>query len=360
MTEVTPSVLVIAKSACVTGVFVGVEVGVKVGVCVAVGVSVGVNVAVGVSVGVLVGVLVGVMVGVLVDVLVGVLVGVSVGVFVGVCEGVTEAVGVLVGVKVCVLVGVSVGVLVGVKVGVFVAVFVGVLVGVAVGAKTVTVLDPVLFASLISVRTLFGSTMAVLTRLPAEAGVTVKLTAKLPVVAPTVTDAPLAVQLNVPAVILQLILAEFVILTKLPAVGVPYVGPTGNGSLKRVCPLVKTAPELPLFETVRVHVKVLPATIVPLTLSAFVIDRSAARFTVWLDVFEVMPLTVAEAVFVTVPAVTSAAVIVYVALHVILSPTSNQSSRSPTVLTAGHVTVALSSVTVTGPSRGAKPLFVTT
>src|SRR5829696_8741099 len=43
------------------------------------------------------------------------------------------------------------------------------------GARTVTVSAPVLFASFASVMTLFGSTVAVFTRLPAEAGVTVKL-----------------------------------------------------------------------------------------------------------------------------------------------------------------------------------------
>ena len=89
------------------------------------------------------------------------------------------------------------------------------------GAITVTVLEPVLFASLFSAILLFGSTVAVLAKLPAEAGVAVKLTAKLPVVAPIVTDAPLAIQLNVPAVMLQLILAELVIPTKLPVVGAP-------------------------------------------------------------------------------------------------------------------------------------------
>ena len=68
---------------------------------------------------------------------------------------------------------------------------------------------------------------------------------------------------------------------------------------------------------------------------------------------------VAEAVFVTEVAVISARVTVYVAVHVTLSPGSRYASRSPTVLTAGQVTVALSSVTVTGPRRGADPLFVT-
>jgi predicted lysophospholipase L1 biosynthesis ABC-type transport system permease subunit len=81
--------------------------------------------------------------------------------------------------------------------------------------------------------------------------------------------------------------------------------------------------------------------------------------TVLVSVLEVTLLTVAEAMFVTEPAVTSLARIVYVAVHVILSPTSSQSSPSPTVLTAGHVTVVLLSETVTGPSRDAYPLFVT-
>lgn len=101
------------------------------------------------------------------------------------------------------------------------------------GATAVTVFEPVLFDSLVSVILLFGSTVAVFARLAAVAGVTVKLTAKLPVV-PIVTEPPLAVQESVPEVILQLILAEFVMLVNEPAVGVPYVGPDGNGSLKMV------------------------------------------------------------------------------------------------------------------------------
>ena len=67
------------------------------------------------------------------------------------------------------------------------------------------------------------------------------------------------------------------------------------------------APELPPLETVKVHVKVLPMPVTSLTLLVFVIVRSAARFTVLLSVLDVTPLTVAEAVFVTKPAVTSAA-----------------------------------------------------
>jgi hypothetical protein len=180
---------VVALSSCAIGGF-GIFVGVFVGVCVVVGVFVGVCEGVAVAVGVLVGVFVGVSVGVLVGVFVGVSVGVfvgvfvavPVGVFVGVSVGVLVAVsvGVVDGVFVSVLVGVSVGVfvsvlvavLVGVFVGVFVEVLVGVLVGVFVGVRTLTVFEPVLLASLLSVTLLFGSTVAVLARLPTAVGMT--------------------------------------------------------------------------------------------------------------------------------------------------------------------------------------------
>lgn len=121
-----------------------------------------------------------------------------------------------------------------------------------------------------------------------------------------------------------------------------------------------TASAMPLFVTVIVQLNVPFCATLPVTLFVFVTVRSASeRYTVTLDVFEVTLPIVAEAVLVTRAAVISAAVTVYVAVQVRLSPGSNQSSRSPTVLTAGQVTVALSSVTVTGPSRGANPLFVT-
>ena len=42
------------------------------------------------------------------------------------------------------------------------------------------------------------------------------------------------------------------------------------------------------------------------------------------------------------------------------SPGSSTPSRSPTVETAGHVTVALSSATVTGPANPTFPVLVTT
>ena len=101
------------------------------------------------------------------------------------------------------------------------------------GAITVTVSVPVLFVSFVSVILLFGSTVAVFARLPAEAGVTLKVTTKLPPI-PIPAEPPFAIQESVPAEIVQLILAEFVMLTKVPTVGVPYVGPTGSGSLKMV------------------------------------------------------------------------------------------------------------------------------
>jgi len=189
------------------GIFVGVLVGVFVGVFVAVFVAVFVGVLVSVSVGVLVSVLVGVAVGVFVDVLVGVFVRVPVGVFVGVSVGVLVAVSVEVVVGVGVSVGVFVGVLVGVSVGVFVgvlvAVLVAVLVGVFVGTRTVTVFEPVLFVSLLSGTLLFGSTVAVLARLPAALGVALNVILNE---APTGSvTAPFATQLNVVPVIEQLI-----------------------------------------------------------------------------------------------------------------------------------------------------------
>ena len=122
------------------------------------------------------------------------MVGVSVGVFVAVF------VGVLVGVSV----GVLVEVLVGVFVGVFVAVFVGVLVGVDVGVTTVTVFDPVLLASLPSATLLFGSTVAVLARLPTAVGVTVNVILNDEPVGRV--TAPLAAQLKAVPVMAQLII----------------------------------------------------------------------------------------------------------------------------------------------------------
>ena len=181
------------------GVFVGALVDVCEGVAVAVGVFVGVSVAVlvavfvDVSVGVCVAVFVGVSVGVSIAVLVEVFVGVSVGVFVDV----------LVGVFVEVSVGVFVAVLVGVLDGVLVRVAVDVLVGVAVGARTITVSEPVLLVSLPSTTLLFGSTLAVFARLPADVGVTANVTLKN-APAGSVT-APLATQAKAVPVIEQLI-----------------------------------------------------------------------------------------------------------------------------------------------------------
>lgn len=64
-------------------------------------------------------------------------------------------------------------------------------------------------------------------------------------------------------------------------------------------------------------------TTLPLTLLVLVTVKSAIwRFTVRVAVFEVTPETAAEATFVTKPAVTSAAVTVYVAVHVMDSPES--------------------------------------
>ncbi len=51
---------------------------------------------------------------------------------------------------------------------------------------------------------------------------------------------------------------------------------------------------------------------------------------------------------------------VYDAVHVTLSPGSKSVSLLPTVVSAGQVTVVLSSATVTGPASVTLPMFVTT
>lgn len=88
------------------------------------------------------------------------------------------------------------------------------------GIRMVTVSEPVLFESFISVTLLFGSIVAIFARLALEAGVTAKVTATLPAV-PIVTVPPFAAQLSVPVVMLQLILADPVTLVKEPAAGAP-------------------------------------------------------------------------------------------------------------------------------------------
>jgi hypothetical protein len=75
--------------------------------------------------------------------------------------------------------------------------------------------------------------------------------------------------------------------------------------------------------------------------------------------FESIWPALALAVFVTEPALRSACVIAYVAEQVIASAGSRKPSLFPTVLTAGQVAVALSSATVTGPTRRTFPVFVT-
>jgi hypothetical protein len=183
-------------------VFVGVLVGVTVG---AAGVFVAVSVGVGGT-----------------EVFVGVLVSVGVG-------GTTVAVGVLVSVGVggtTVAVGVLVSVGVG-GTGVLVAVAVGVLLGVGVGVFATTVfVAQVLLLSLDSPMLLFGSTE----QLPPPRGllyvsplteVTGITTSNLPVVAPSVTVPPLAVQVNVLLVIAQLMFPLLVTLTTFATLGVP-------------------------------------------------------------------------------------------------------------------------------------------
>src|SRR5215510_10947495 len=91
------------------------------------------------------------------------------------------------------------------------------------------------------------------------------------------------------------------------------------------------------------------------------IDTSAEveSGTIFVDWFEFTLSAVAWAVFVTCAFETSVGVTMYVAVQVIDSPGSRKLSRSPTVVTAGQVTVARLSDTVTGPASGAKPLLVT-
>ena len=74
--------------------------------------------------------------------------------------------------------------------------------------------------------------------------------------------------------------------------------------------------------------------------------------TVSLSGFDVTVPLVAVAVFVTEPASRSACPMVYVAVQVIDAPTAR-------LVSAGQVTVALSSLTVNGPASVTLPLFVT-
>ena len=68
---------------------------------------------------------------------------------------------------------------------------------------------------------------------------------------------------------------------------------------------------MPLLVTVIVQLNVPPSGIVPLTLFDLLTVRSGIKYpTVSLSVFDVTPAAVAEAVFVTDPAATSAAVTV--------------------------------------------------
>ncbi len=125
-------------------------------------------------------------------------------------------------------------------------------------------------------------------------------------------------------------------------------------------PARNVAAATPVLLAVIVQLKGLPnATLLLTSLVLVTISSARERKTVRLSVFDVTPPAEAEAVFVTELAIKSAGVTVYVAVQVRLSLGSRKASRSPTVLTAGQVTVALSSVTVTGPSKGAAPLFVT-
>lgn len=85
----------------------------------------------------------------------------------------------------------------------------------------------------------------------------------------------------------------------------------------------KSASAIPVLLTVMVQLNELPSTTLPLALLVFVTIKSASeRYMVRLVVFDVTPLAEAEAVFVTDAANISAAVTVYVAVQVRLSPGS--------------------------------------
>ena len=86
-------------------------------------------------------------------------------------------------------------------------------------------------------------------------------------------------------------------------------------------PFAKSASAIPVLLTVIVQLNELPSTTLPLALLVFVTIRSASeRYTVRLVVFDVTPLTEAEAVFVTETG--SGAMTVYMAVQVRLSPGS--------------------------------------
>ncbi len=141
------------------------------------------------------------------------------------------------------------------------------------GVRTVTVSEPVLLLSFDSVILLFGSTVAVLAKLPEELGLALNETVKLPL-DPTVTLAPLALQASVPEEILQLILPELVMPVKFPAVGVPYVGPDGSGSERIVCPSANVASLAPPLLMVSVQLNVVPTVPVLPVSSVLVTVRS--------------------------------------------------------------------------------------
>lgn len=88
-------------------------------------------------------------------------------------------------------------------------------------------------------------------------------------------------------------------------------------------PFAKNASAMPVLLTVIVQLNELPSTTLLLALLVFVTIRSASeRYTVRLVGVDVTPPAEAEAVFVTDAANISAAVTVYVAVQVRLSPGS--------------------------------------
>ena len=114
-----------------------------------------------------------------------------------------------------------------------------------------------------------------------------------------------------------------------------------------------------MFVAVSVKVTFEPTAGVALLTLLAIATSAVGRVTVAWVVGLVKPAAEDEATLVTKPFVMSVAVIVYDAVQVSDSPTSRKLSRSPTVVTAGHVTVVLSSATVTGPCSEAKPLLLT-
>src|SRR4051794_34658610 len=147
------------------------------------------------------------------------------------------------------------------------------------------------------------------------------------------------------------------------AAGVPEQSPFVNHSTVTL-PLAAGDPDCP--RTVTRSCTVAPAATVVTTwcwaswMSVVVCEPSfetggdgAEKLTVAVSRFDSTSPTTAVATFVTLPALTSAAVTVYAAVQIRVSPGSRKLSWLPIVVSVGHVTVALLSETVTGPDSRA-------